>query len=64
MDLSLLKPLPSPETIQKETDRSVALAYLTNTAWYAIRFLETQVPIPEDVAKNRAIAYEVLNDDA
>lgn len=34
--------------------------YLKNTEWYFIRYLETKIPIPEDIAKKRIKSWEKL----
>lgn len=50
--------VPEPDPIDL---RSAAAAYLADTDWMVIRFMETGTPIPPDVATKRAEARAVLS---
>ena len=63
IDLSALEKISSEAEDPHEVARALAVHYLKETAWHFTRFLETQVPVPEDIAAKRAEAYEVLNKD-
>lgn len=45
---------------EAESARANARAYLAETDWYLVRFAETGVPVPVDVATARATARAVL----
>jgi hypothetical protein len=40
----------------KKAKKQQCLSYLGKTDWYAVRFAETQVAIPDDILENRARA--------
>lgn len=61
IDLSALEKTSSEPEDAYKVAQALAVQYLKETAWYFIRFLETQVPVPKDIAAKRAEAYEVLN---
>ena len=50
-------PPPTPEQLQAKTNAE-ARAYLASTDWYVVRFAETGVAIPDDVAEARKLARE------
>ena len=53
---------PIPETPTQGVPVAVsAKQYLNETDWYVIRFIETGVPIPEDVSQARELARVVVN---
>lgn len=49
---------PDPEITAQVVINIESKKYLARTDWYVIRFLESGVPIPEDVAQARADARE------
>ena len=49
---------PEPDPIDQ---RSAAAAYLADTDWMVIRFMETGTPVPGDVLTRRADARAVLS---
>ena len=55
MSLIKIKPLPPPT---QEEINAEAHAYLASTDWYVVRFAETGVVIPADVAAARQAARE------
>lgn len=46
--------------IQQEKANKEARAYLTETDWYVVRFAETGVAIPADIAAARQAARESI----
>ena len=50
-------PAPTAEQLQATTN-ATARRYLTTTDWYVVRFAETGVPIPADIAEARKQARE------
>jgi hypothetical protein len=56
--MSLIKIKPeTPEQIQARINEE-ALAYLSSTDWYVVRFAETGVAIPEKILVERQAARE------
>lgn len=57
-----VKIAPKPTELELRTERIVELLnYLTSTDWYAVRFAETGVEIPEDVKAERQAAREEIS---
>ena len=50
---------PNQEQIQK-ANNAKNMQYLYSTDWYVARFIETGIPIPDDVRTSRAIARESI----
>lgn len=50
---------PTPEQLQGQANNE-ARAYLLSTDWYVVRFAETGVAIPEDIAAARQAARESI----
>lgn len=58
------EPVP-PEPTQEELDRreeQSLLAYLASTDWYAVRYAEISVPVPDDVASKRDEARVMISE--
>lgn len=54
--------IPKPTEIEKAKARIAELEiYLTNTDWYAVRYAETNVPVPENIRQARANAREEIS---
>lgn len=49
------QPVLTPEKVQNETNQE-ALAYLTSTDWWVVRYAETGTPVDSHVATKRAEA--------
>lgn len=61
IDWDLLEPVETEEDISLAIEADAAKAYLRDTDWYAVRFMETQVPIPQDVSVKRAEARDKIS---
>ena len=62
--MSWIQPLgqegnPNQEQIQK-ANNAKNMQYLYSTDWCVARFIETGIPIPDDVRTSRAIARESI----
>lgn len=57
----IIKAIPAPSKTELATARIAELqAYLSSTDWYAVRYAETGVGVPEDVkAKRQAARVEI-----
>lgn len=59
--MSLIKIKPeTPEQLQSTTN-ATARSYLTSTDWYVVRFAETGVAIPAEIAEARKQARESVS---
>ena len=53
---------PEPTEKEKAEQRIYELeTFLRNTDWYAIRFADTEEPIPADIKTNRQVAREEIS---
>lgn len=55
--LTITNPPPTSEQLQAQTNAE-ARAYLASTDWYVVRFAETGVAIPAEIAEARKLARE------
>ena len=55
--MAIVNPPPTPEQLQAQTNEEHR-AYLASTDWYVVRFAETGVPIPAEIAEARKLARE------
>ena len=58
----IIRAVPAPTEEEKAEARlAESLAYLAETDWYAIRFAETGVAVPEEVKARRQAAREEID---
>jgi hypothetical protein len=48
-------------TQERQSVQDEARFYLDSTDWYVIRFIETGVPVPEEITEARAAARLLIN---
>jgi hypothetical protein len=57
--MAITNPPPTAEQIQAKANAD-ARAYLASTDWYVVRFAETGVAIPDDIATARQEARDAI----
>lgn len=60
IDMSKLEKTKTPQDLDLENKIDNAISYLKSTDWYAIRFMETGKPIPDDIKTNRDEARSII----
>ena len=60
MDLSQMKPIQTPEQLEKEAKRLAAIQYLKDTDWHLLTKAEVGIEVPAEIMEKRNAARETI----